>query len=85
MYVENINQIINIISKGDTKSAEALFNLPGGRKHLESIVLIVISSLPYSREDKEELFVAFLKTLNKIEKRIKHQKNGQRILKQVYG
>ena len=84
MYMENLEQIIHIIAKGDTTSVELLFNKPGGRKYLESIVLVVISNLPYSQEEKVDLFSAFMNALNKIEKRIKHQKEGQKILNQVY-
>jgi len=84
MYIENLEQLIKIISKGDTKPAEALFSKPGGRKHLESIVLIVITSLHYSAEEKEDLFRAFLQMLNNIETRIKHQKAGKKIIEQVY-
>jgi hypothetical protein len=83
MYIENFEQLVNIVSKGDTREAEVLFNKPGGRKHLESIVLIVLTNLPYSNEEKEELFIAFLKILEKMEKRIQHQKAGQKILDQV--
>ena len=84
MYMENLEQIMHIIAKGDTTSVELLFNKPGGRKYLESIVLVVISNLPYSQEEKVDLFSAFMNALNKIEKRIKHQKEGQKILNQIY-
>jgi hypothetical protein len=84
MYIENLDHLIKIISKGDTKPAEALFDKPGGRKHLESIVLIVITNLPYSTEEKEDLFRAFLQMLNNLETRIKHQKAGQKIIEQLY-
>lgn len=84
MHIDKLEQIINIIFKGDTNSAELLFNKPGGRKYLESIVLVVVSHFPYSQEEKENLFRAFIKALNKIEKRIKHQKEGRKILRQVY-
>ncbi len=84
MQIEKLEQIIQIIAKGDTSSAELLFNKPGGRKYLESIVLIVISNLPYSQEEKMGLFTAFMKALDKIEKRIKHQKEGQKILNQIH-
>jgi uncharacterized protein YggL (DUF469 family) len=83
MDIKKLEQIINIISKGDTSSAELLFNKPGGRKYLESIVLVCMSSLPSLQEDKEDLFKAFLKALDGIENRIKHQKNGQKILRQI--
>ena len=84
MYIDSLEQLIKIISKGDTKPAEALFAKPGGRKHLESIVLIVITNLPYPEEEKEDLFSAFLQMLNNIETRIKHQQAGQRIIEQAY-
>jgi len=84
MNMENLEQIIHLISRGDTSSAELLFNKPGGRKYLESIVLVVVSSLPYEEEEKVDLFSAFIKALNKIEQRIKHQKEGQKILRQLY-
>ncbi|MDB5248398.1 MAG: hypothetical protein JWQ40_2792 [Segetibacter sp.] len=84
MEIEKLEQLINIISRGDTSSAEVLFDKPGGRKYLESIVVMVISTLPGSTEEKEDLFFAFIKGLNKIERRIKHQKAGQKILEQVY-
>jgi hypothetical protein len=84
MDTEKLQQIIKLISKGDTSAAEVLFDKPGGRKYLESIVLVVMGSLPHLQEDKEELFFAFLKGLDKIEKRIQHQKEGQKILRQVY-
>jgi ribosome-associated translation inhibitor RaiA len=84
MYIEKLEQIIRIIAKGDTSSVELLFNKPGGRKYLESIVLVVVSNLPYSQEEKVALFSAFMNALDKIEKRIKHQKEGQKILNQIY-
>lgn len=64
---------------------EVFFKKPGGRKFFENLVLIVISRLPYDQEEKEDLFIAFRKALDKIQERIKHQKEGQKILKQVYG
>jgi ribosome-associated translation inhibitor RaiA len=85
MDTEKLEQIIHNISKGDTGLIEVFFKKPGGRKFFESLVLIVISRLPYEQEEKEDLFIAFRKALNKIEERIKHQKEGQKILQQVYG
>ena len=84
MYIEKLEQIIRIIAKGDTSSVELLFNKPGGRKYFESIVLVVVSNLPYSQEEKVALFCAFMNALDKIENRIKHQKEGQKILNQMY-
>ena len=84
MCIEKLDEIIHIIAKGDTSSVEILFNKPGGRNYLESIVLVVVSNLPYSQEEKVALFSAFMNALDKIEKRIKHQKEGQKILNQIY-
>jgi len=84
MNPERLEQIINIISKGDTSAVEVLFNKPGGRQFLESIVLAVVCTLPSDQEDKEDLFVAFRKGLDKIEKRIKHQEIGEKILQEIY-
>lgn len=84
MDIEKLEHIMNIVSKGDTSSVEVLFNKPGGRKFLESIVCVIVCNLPYQQVEKEDLFIAFRKALDKIEKRIKHQKEGQKILDQVY-
>lgn len=84
MYTEKLEQLINIISKGDTSPVELLFDKPGGRKYFESIVLIVVTNLSYSEEEKVNLFAAFIKALDKIEEKIKHQKEGQKILRQIY-
>ena len=84
MQRDQLEQIINIISKGDTSPAELLFNKPGGRKYFESLILVVVTSLPYSQEEKENLFSTFIKVLDKIEKRIEHQKEGQKILRQIF-
>lgn len=84
MNLEKLESIINTLAKGDTSVAEKLLSKPGGKKYLESIVLIIVNNLPHVQEEKEYLFIAFLKALNKIEKRIKHQKAGQEILKQIY-
>lgn len=82
--MEKLEQIMDIVSKGDTTVIEGLFNKPGGRKFLERVILMVICNLPYLPEEKEDLFNASRKALDKIEYRIKHQKEGQKILRQVY-
>lgn len=84
MDIEQLEHIVHIISKGDTRAAEMLFDKPGGRKFLESIVLVVMCNLPYKQDEKEELFIAFRRALDKIGERIKHQREGQKILKQLY-
>jgi hypothetical protein len=84
MENRRLENIIHLIARGDVQFAEALFSKPGGRKYFENIVLIVITNLPHEQEEKEELFDAFVKGLDKIENRIKHQKQGQKILRQIY-
>ncbi|WP_207496064.1 hypothetical protein [Aridibaculum aurantiacum] len=84
MHNEDLQFIVNTIAKGDTTFAEEFFRKPGGRKYLENITLILINTLPYKHEEKEELYFAFVQVLNKIEKRIKRQKDGQRILEDVF-
>ncbi|MDQ6814369.1 MAG: hypothetical protein M3040_11570, partial [Bacteroidota bacterium] len=84
MDIEQIQQIANIISKGDTGAVEGLFNKPGGRKFLERIVLMLLCNTTPEQEDKEDVFVAFCKGLDKIEQRITRQKEGQKIIAQIY-
>ena len=84
MDIEKLKQIIQVVSKGDTSSAEGLFAKPGGRKFLESVVVTVVCNLPYSEEDKEELFIAFHSLLDKLENRIRRQKDGQEIISSIY-
>ena len=83
MNEEKLAQLIDIISKGDTTFAESLFKKPGGRKYLENIVLILVNTLSYTTDEKEEIYFAFIKVLNRLEKRIKRQHEGQQILEQV--
>jgi hypothetical protein len=84
MDSEKLENIINIISRGETSSAELLFERPGGRKYFETIILAIISTSPYAYEEKIDLFSAFLLGLDKIERRVQHQKEGEKILRQVY-
>jgi ribosome-associated translation inhibitor RaiA len=84
MQPEKLEQIINLIARGDTSSAELLFDKPGGRKYFENLMLVVITNLPYSEEEKAALFVALISALNRIEKRIRRQKEGQKILQTIY-
>lgn len=83
MELKSLRQLISLVSKGDTAAAEALFARPGGRKYIESIVLTVLCSVPELESEKEDLFFAFRKALDNIEKRIKRQKEGQEILDQI--
>lgn len=78
-------QMIQAISKGDTAQMESFFRQPGGRKYLENITLILINTLPHSYDEKEELYLGFVEVLNRMEKRIRRQKEGQEILEEVFG
>jgi hypothetical protein len=82
MEIERLEHILNVIVKGDIDIAGALFTKPGGRKFFESVVLVVICNLPY--EQKEELFNAFLEAMNKIEKRLERQQEGEKILGKIW-
>jgi hypothetical protein len=83
MEGEKFEPVTNNISRGDISFAEDLFSKPGGRKYLENILMVLLTSLP-EQGDKDDLFVALVKGLDKIEKRIKRQKEGKEILQQVY-
>ncbi len=83
METQKLDELIRLISKGDTRFFETLFARPGGRKFIESTVVIILSTLPQRQQEKEEVFIAFLKALNKIEKRIHGQKEGETILQQL--
>lgn len=83
MLSEDLDQVVSILTKGDTAFAEELFTKPAGKKYFQHIVLIIINTLPYEQEEKEELFEAFTKISDKIQARIIHQKKGLQILAQV--
>jgi hypothetical protein len=84
MEIERLEHILNVIVKGDIDSAGALFTKPGGRNFFESVVLVVVCNLPYEQEQKEELFSAFLEAMNKIENRLTHQQEGEKILSKIW-
>lgn len=84
MEIERLEHILNVIVKGDIDIAGALFTKPGGRKFFESVVLVVVCNLPYEHEQKEELFSAFLEAMNKIENRLTHQQEGEKILSKIW-
>jgi hypothetical protein len=76
--------MIHTISKGDTSLVEKFFHVPGGRKYLENITLILINTLPYYYGEKEELYVGFAEVLDHMEQRIQRQKEGQQMLEDVF-
>ena len=80
---EHFKDIIRTISKGDTSLVEKFFRLPGGRKYLENITLILINTLPHHLGEKEELYTGFVEVLDLMEQRIQQQKEGQQILEDV--
>ena len=81
---EQFKHIINNLSKGDTSMIENFFRQPGGRKHLENITLILINMLPHHHDEKEEMFLGFVEVLERMERRILRQKEGQEILENVF-
>lgn len=81
---ERYKDIIRSISKGDTSFAESFFQRPGGRRYLENISLILINTLVPHLEEKEEMYLGFVKVLDNMEKRIQRQKEGQAVLGEVF-
>ena len=81
---EHFKHIIRTISRGDTSLVESFFRLPGGRKYLENIALILINTLPQHYGEKEEIYLGFVEVLNRMEQRIQRQKEGQEILEDVF-
>ncbi len=81
---EHFKDLIRTISKGDTSLVEKFFRLPGGRKYLENITLILINTLPQHYGEKEELYLGFVEVLDRMERRIHRQTEGQEILDDVF-
>ena len=80
----HFKNIIRAISKGDTSQVERFFRQPGGRKYLENITLILINTLPYNLDEKEELYLGFVEVLDRMEQRIRRQQEGGEILETVF-
>jgi hypothetical protein len=59
---------------------EGFLRQPGGRKYLENLTLILINALPTQTVDKEELYFGFVEVLNRMEGRIRRQKEGGAIV-----
>lgn len=81
---DHFKHIINTISKGDTSLVESFIHLKGGRKYLENITLILINALPHHYGEKEELYLGFVEVLDRMEQRIRRQKEGQAVLEDVF-
>jgi hypothetical protein len=81
---KHFRDIIRTIGKGDTTLAEGFFRQPGGRKYLENITLILISTLPHHYGEKEELYLGFVEVLDLMEQRIQQQQEGQEILSTLF-
>jgi hypothetical protein len=82
---EHFEDMIRSISKGDTSMVEGFFCKPGGRKYLENIILILVNTLPQHYSEKKELYLGFIEVLDRMEHRIRRQKEGTEILRNVYG
>ncbi len=81
---KHFKHIIRTISKGDTALAESFFRLPGGRKYLENITLILINTLSQQYAEKEDMYLGFVEVLDRMEQRIQWQKEGQEILEDAF-
>jgi len=84
MKQEEIETFVRIASKGDTTQIEALFKKPGGRKFLETTILLLVNQLTVSEYEKMERLQSFIEVFDNMEERIKHQKRGNKILKQAF-
>jgi hypothetical protein len=76
--------IMRSISKGDTSAVESFFKLPGGRRYLENITLILINTLPHHYNEKEELYRDFVAVLDNMEQRIERLNEGEAILNNIF-
>jgi hypothetical protein len=81
---KHFKDLIRVISKGDTSLVESFFRRPGGRKYLENISLILINTLPHRYDEKEEMYLGFVEVLDRMERRIRRQKEGQEVLEDVF-
>jgi hypothetical protein len=84
MEPEEIRRFVQIASRGDNSEMERLFRKPGGRKFLETTILLLLQQLPSSKQEKIEYFNSFLTIMEQMEERLHHQKRGERILKRVF-
>ena len=80
---EHYKDMIHNISKGDTSFVEQYFQLPGGRKHLENITLILINALPHHYEEKKALYLGFVEVLDLMQERLRRQKEGAQLLEGI--
>lgn len=83
MKSEDIEKFVRIATTGDTTQIEWMFKKPGGRKFLETTILLIINQMPLTKEEKFNYVESFVKIMDKMETRIKHQKQGEKILKQA--
>lgn len=81
---EHIKRMIHTISRGDTSLVESFFRRPGGRKYLEHLTLILISTFPHRYEEKEEMYQGFVEVLDRMEDRIQRKQEGEEILEGVF-
>lgn len=77
---DHLNEAIRSIAKGDTRLAESFFRRPGGRRYLENLSLILLHTLVPHATEKEEMFQGFVQVLDRMENRILHQHEGEKIL-----
>ena len=80
---EHLNDAIRSIAKGDTRLVEIFFRLPGGRRYLENISLILLNTLIPHTTEKEEMYRGFVQVLDHMEGRILRQLEGEEILEEA--
>jgi hypothetical protein len=76
-------EFIDVISKADTKYLEVIQSTPNGRAMFEASIIQAIDRMNITNDEKGEFILLFHGILNKMEERIKHQKQGEQILKQL--
>ena len=84
MNSEEIEKFVRVASRGDTSELENLLKRPGGRKFFETTILVIVNYLPLPEQDKKGYLKSFIEILDRMEERIKHQKRGEKILKQAF-
>lgn len=81
---EHFKNTIHTLAKGDTHFAESFFRRPGGRRYLENLALILLHALVPHHTEKEEMYEGFVEVLDRMEKSIRRQKEGEAILEDVF-
>lgn len=81
---EPYHDLVRAIARGDNRLAESFFRKPGGRRYLENLTLILLHVLAPHHTGKEELFAGFREVLDGVEESLRRQKEGVKILDEVF-